>query len=240
MTNNKNFFDESSSTYDEYSKPQQHASHVLIALIRPYLLKGVSILDCGCGTGVTTKIILNNLETASVYAIDLSEPSLHAFQKKKYTQDVFYCAANILYPPFKPNSFDLIIANLSLHWTMNLEYAISALCTVLRHGGWLAFSLPLIGNFPELRPEHRMKCHKQGEIENISYRQSLALVNQHQERYKIHFESYKDALLSLKKTGVNQGWQRNRLHKKKAKYFFIENAPPTLTYHFGYFILRKT
>ena len=53
--------------------------------------------------------------------------------------------------PFGPNSFDLIVANLSLHWVNDLPGALIQLRLALRPGGLLLASFPALGTLGTLR-----------------------------------------------------------------------------------------
>jgi SAM-dependent methyltransferase len=53
--------------------------------------------------------------------------------------------------PFGPDSFDLVVANLSLHWVNDLPGALIQLRRALRPDGLLLASLPLLGTLDELR-----------------------------------------------------------------------------------------
>jgi SAM-dependent methyltransferase len=53
--------------------------------------------------------------------------------------------------PFAPASFDLIVANLSLHWVNDLPGALIQLRQALRPDGLLLASLPALGTLAELR-----------------------------------------------------------------------------------------
>jgi NADH dehydrogenase [ubiquinone] 1 alpha subcomplex assembly factor 5 len=53
--------------------------------------------------------------------------------------------------PFAPASFDLIVANLSLHWINDLPGALLQLRRTLKPDGLLLASLPVLGTLSELR-----------------------------------------------------------------------------------------
>ena len=55
------------------------------------------------------------------------------------------------YLPFAPATFDLIIANLSLHWVNDLPGALIQLRRVLRPDGLFLASMPVLGTLQELR-----------------------------------------------------------------------------------------
>jgi NADH dehydrogenase [ubiquinone] 1 alpha subcomplex assembly factor 5 len=60
-------------------------------------------------------------------------------------------AADEEFLPFAPASFDLVVANLSLHWVNDLPGALIQLRRVLRPDGLLLASVPALGTLAELR-----------------------------------------------------------------------------------------
>ncbi len=60
-------------------------------------------------------------------------------------------AADEEFLPFAPHSFDLVVANLSLHWVNDLPGALIQLRHALRPDGLLLASLPALGTLAELR-----------------------------------------------------------------------------------------
>ena len=60
-------------------------------------------------------------------------------------------AADAEWLPFGPNSFDLVVANLSLHWINDLPGALIQLRLALRPDGLLLASVPALGTLDELR-----------------------------------------------------------------------------------------
>ncbi len=53
--------------------------------------------------------------------------------------------------PFGPDSFDLVVANLSLHWVNDLPGALIQIRRAMKPDGLLLASLPLLGTLDELR-----------------------------------------------------------------------------------------
>lgn len=66
-------------------------------------------------------------------------------------RDVSAVAGDAEFLPFAPESFDLVVANLSLHWADDLLGALIQLRQALRPDGLLLASLPALGTLGELR-----------------------------------------------------------------------------------------
>jgi len=60
-------------------------------------------------------------------------------------------AADAEFLPFAPASFDLVVANLSLHWVNDLPGALIQIRQALRPEGLFLASLPVLGTLAELR-----------------------------------------------------------------------------------------
>jgi NADH dehydrogenase [ubiquinone] 1 alpha subcomplex assembly factor 5 len=98
-------------------------------------------LDVG-GRGVVTPML--RARGMRVISCDLS-PSMAA------RNDGLRVAADEESLPFATASFDLIVANLSLHWINDLPGALLQLRQALRPDGLLLASLPALGTLAELR-----------------------------------------------------------------------------------------
>ncbi len=101
-----------------------------------------SALDVG-GRGVVAPL-LRARGIASVVACDLS-PAMAARSAP------LAVGADEEHLPFAPASFDLVVANLALHWVNDLPGCLIQLRQALRPDGLLLASLPALGTLAELR-----------------------------------------------------------------------------------------
>jgi SAM-dependent methyltransferase len=100
-----------------------------------------SALDIG-GRGVVAPLL--RARGIATLACDLS-PRMAALA------GVPAAAADEEYLPFAPASFDLVVANLSLHWVNDLPGCLIQIRQALRPDGLLLASLPALGTLAELR-----------------------------------------------------------------------------------------
>jgi malonyl-CoA O-methyltransferase len=110
------------------------------------------ILDLGCGTGCCLALLHTRYPSAHIIGIDWSYPVL---LKAKTTiqanlMQIDYVQGDIQLLPFKPRSFDLICANLSLLWINDLPHLMDQLKKHLKSGGLLLFTGFGIDTFKEL------------------------------------------------------------------------------------------
>lgn len=139
-------YDRVASSYDQ---PQHqvfygHLAEKLCILAKKHV-QPRSILDLGCGTGISTREIVKHFPKAEVTALDRSLSMLALAQKKEELKASSFCHGRSRDLTHLNKRFDLIIANMSFHW-LSLEDRL-ALRDALREKGLLAVSFPLITSF---------------------------------------------------------------------------------------------
>jgi len=122
-----------SERYDKH-RPHVHRDIIkkLLALTSQSNTKFQHVLDVACGTGHSTRPLLNYAEKVS--AIDVS-PAMLDIAKENDPQSSYYLSpAEDL--PFENNSLDAIFVCMALHW-FDQEKFISEVSRTLKTGGWL-------------------------------------------------------------------------------------------------------
>ncbi len=106
-------------------------------------VKGKTVLDAGCGTGIFSIIFARN-GAQKVTGIDISPGSLQTAQglKKRFgLSNVEFLNLDMLTLPFADRSFDIVWAWGTVHHTTNPLQAIAELTRVLRNGGSLLLAV---------------------------------------------------------------------------------------------------
>lgn len=99
-------------------------------------LEGKQVLECGCGAGRFTEILL--AQGASVTAVDLTDAIEAAYTNcGDAGLPCRFAQADILHLPFEPQQFDLVICIGVLQHTPDPELAIRKLWNQVRAGGHL-------------------------------------------------------------------------------------------------------
>jgi malonyl-CoA O-methyltransferase len=129
------------SSYDEASVLHKEINTRLLGRLDLVKLKPQSILDAGCGTGSASAELLKRYRGTRVTALDLSEAMLaQAARKQKLFRKFQRVCGDLADLPLAGDSQDLVISNLALHWSGNLDQVMSEFARVLRPDGLLSFS----------------------------------------------------------------------------------------------------
>jgi len=97
------------------------------------------ILDAGTGLGREVIRCAQANPNALIFGIDLSESVISAARNSADFIRTAILQADLLAPPFAPNSFDLILAEGVLHHTPDTRSALISLVKLLEPGGEIAF-----------------------------------------------------------------------------------------------------
>jgi len=140
-------------------------------------------------------------------------------------------------------SIDLAFSNMSFQWGISLAQILKMIYEALKMKGLLVFSLPLENNFPEMRREHKNNFRSKDEIEALLKKRGFEILSTHSECCVESFGSPLMCLRSLKKTGATvllNAHSQRAYPSKKGETIFVEPLNRTLTYHVGFFVVRKT
>jgi NADH dehydrogenase [ubiquinone] 1 alpha subcomplex assembly factor 5 len=133
--------DRAARTVDSVADVLRDAAGRLLDRLEDMTQRFTQALDVG-GRGVVAPLL--RAGGIEVVSCDLS-PAMAALNGGAAV------AADEEFLPFGPDSFDLVVASLSLHWVNDLPGALIQLRRSLRSGGLLLASLPALGTLAELR-----------------------------------------------------------------------------------------
>ena len=123
----------------EYEETEKHWG----IFFTPEEVKGRSVLDSGCGTGIFS-IIFANHGAAKVTGIDISEGSLGtalSLKEKFHLDNAEFKQQDMLELPFADASYDIVWAWGTVHHTTDPFRAIDQLIRVLKPGGSLLLAV---------------------------------------------------------------------------------------------------
>lgn len=235
----KKHFNKASHTYDQHAVLQKYVGEKLLALIKANNFLHHHIIDIGCGTGLMTQEIATQLSYQTFHAIDIAENLLAVAKEKLKHHPIQFFESN--FDTFESHmQYDLIFANMSLHWSDNIIVTIQRLLNKLKKNGKLVFSIPLTDTFIELKTYLRLR-----QFNDIQQILDVFRVSLHfSEKITYSFSSLREALHSIKKTGANH--VNNRLPGLQCNPFLKKlllnptHDSTTLTYHIGYFVVESS
>ncbi len=142
------------ATYDRVSNPQARwGASVLDRLV---LTGRETVLDCGCGTGRVTEMLLARLPHGRVLALDASRAMLDEARRHLAGagERVAFVEADLLelepaaLAPYAP--VDAVLSTATFHWVMDHDRLFRNLAAVLRSGGQLVAQCGGEGNIARL------------------------------------------------------------------------------------------
>ena len=197
----KNKFEKSFKLYNKNAVVQSIMADRLVNEILNIKNYYENILELGCGSGLLTDKMAQNINFKNYFANDLSEKSKF-YVNKIIPNSVFYCGnAQKIKPSRK---MDLIISNAVFQWFTNLEKVTSNYKDILNPEGILAFSTFAPGNFKEIKDLTGLSLDYKSltEIKQILNKNFKIL---HCEEFTqiLEFSTPLELLAHIKNTGVN-------------------------------------
>lgn len=115
---------------------EQPALHPML----PSSLKGIRILDIGCGFGDFARKAIS-LGARSVTAIDVSDSMLQEAVRRTRSSDVHYLRMSIEEMDLGEQTFELAVSSLALHYVQDYPAALERISNALEPNGNFIFSV---------------------------------------------------------------------------------------------------
>lgn len=236
-------FNKAAATYTEHSQVQLQTCSALIELLGPNLFHDQNIVDFACGTGTSTKKLIDTYGRQNrYYAIDFAEQAVSVANSQLAAFSVNFIIGNYNTRYFLPGTLDLAFSNLGFNWSENLKETFKIMQKQLKQGGILAFSVPIDGNFKQLKKEFRNHFYRSEEILTLLQDSGFSLNKFHTLTYDMLYKNAFSALKSLKYTGTNANLYnpvKGLLSVRKLNQMFEDSEQILLTYKMGLFVATK-
>lgn len=185
--------------YDENAFVQRITAEKLVSSLSQK--KFDKILEIGCGTGILTKQIEQNLVFQKYFANDIVEKSKN-YIDGIISKNTFVCgnAQKIKLP----HKVDLIISNAVFQWFENLDKVLEYYSSLLKIDGIIAFSTFSPENFLEIREVTGLTLNYKNidELKEI-VEKNFEIIHIEKFNYKMNFSTPLQILAHMKNTGVN-------------------------------------
>ena len=133
----KKQFEKSFETYNQNAIVQKIMAEKLVSELIKIKKDFKNVLELGCGSGLLTSEIANNINYENYFANDLVSKS-EKYIKKIIPEGIFYHGDARKINPSK--KMDLIISNAMFQWFENIEKTSELFKQFLNKGGILAFT----------------------------------------------------------------------------------------------------
>ncbi len=237
----KNAFNKAAQHYDTSCQLQLKTGEVLIDLLKNHCINSHTILDAGCGTGIVTQKLASAFHYNTFYAIDLADQLLAKAKEKLNGLNIHVEPIDYNHVDRIPILFDMIYANLSFHWSSDFDKTLSSMRDKLKENGVLAFSVPLDGTFQEIKDYFSInKFHGLPFIEKQLANAEFAIIHAESQTITFEFDHVLQAIKSIKSVGAHYVANRNKFCFTKLRKYLQNTEPFKLSYHIGYFIIKKS
>ena len=238
----KKNFNNAAKTYDQHCQVQNKICANSLQLLTKYYKKFSTVADFACGSGESTKQIINTINYKTCYAIDFAE-NLLATAKNKLPSTINFIPADFDTKIFNDNYLDLIFCNMGLQWAENLAHNLNLFYKYLKQDGVILFSLPLHNNFPEIKNNYTLKTLKHENILKALDKTNFKIIEYLQITHTESFNNHFAILKSLKYVGAtyynnNDKLQQISLTRKHLQEIFVDSNTQQLTYNICIYLAK--
>jgi len=255
--------------YDDYTSYHNITLDMISESINKFYKKErfIEILDIGCGTAQSYDVLKKNLNKSNFryFGLDIAIGLLNKAKSRIHKtdgnkEDVFLIHGDAEFLPLKPNKFDVIFSNITLHWLNDIDNFLLRCKDSLKKDGIMIFAFLISGTLKELKEsfkysinsteiENGLKFHEFPEIE--IYKEKIDVLKLRLDccniiEYKETAESSLNLLKRINFIGAKNTFNNNfkigllrKVLKNYDKNYRDENNMVYCTYKIAYLIISK-
>lgn len=130
MKNSKKYWNLLAKQYDkQVNKKYAETYRSTIELTKKYMNPSSSVLDVGCGTGITTIALAAGVK--EIHAIDASDKMIEVAKSKLPEGNIAFDVMDLFHPKLNGRQFDVVMAFNVLHFLNDPELALSRIWEML-------------------------------------------------------------------------------------------------------------
>jgi len=140
------FWDKTTNIYDQVEKKDEQTYLKMIEKTRKYIKVSDVVLDYGCGTGLVSNEIAENVKV--IHAIDISSRMIEIAKNKAdgcKIENIDYTKSTIFDERYKKGSFDVILVFYMLHLLEDPHKVMQRINELLKQGGLIISATPCLG-----------------------------------------------------------------------------------------------
>lgn len=236
---------------------QQPLDDSVVGLLDSKKLKSNTLLDLGCGTGLSAQQLINQFPGWRYMGLDIAQGMVRFAKQRHSLQNSYWFCGDAERLPFSENSFQFIYSGFALQWCLDFTQALQEIHRTLQIHGLFAFSVPLLGTLNEIQQAwknvdtfvHVNEFHGHDNIEKWLMEQGFTVLHASQNTMIEYFDSFRDVACSLKCIGAhnmnkarsNTLMGRDKLRRLVEGYevFRGDNEKLPLTYQVGLYVAQK-
>ena len=253
MTMDKNLimsrFSKSAQSYNDGAEAQQKVARRMIDLLSPYVENSVKrVVEIGCGTGIYSRLLIESFSPQHFTINDICE-EMEQHCADILTQKNHSFIACDAEQWELPQQIDLLTSCSTFQWFRHLNVFFQKAYTALNNNGVFAFSIFGKENLREISSltGHSLRYFTLSELSEMLSKIGFSILCAEEEKIVLTFNTPKDVLFHMKRTGVNgiaqQKWTKSTLQRFSENYisdFSVDSGKISLTYHPMYFICRRS
>ncbi len=146
MDKSEKFWDKMANNYDYEEKKDEQIYLKIIDKTKKYLKTSDIVLDYGCGTGLISNEIADNVKV--IHAIDISSKMIENAKGKadgRKIENIYFAHTTIFDERYKRGSFDVILVFYILHLLEDTPKVMQRINELLRPGGLIISTTPCMG-----------------------------------------------------------------------------------------------
>ena len=237
-------FEKALNSYDVYASIQKYMASELVAKIKELgFVKAEKIYEIGAGTGLLTKIIVDELSFTEIVCNDLSRHFYGHIEPLVKNCIFLECDGEDVEKT--PQGTDMIIANAVFQWFEDLPAYLNKVAPKIKEKGVVAFSTFGTSQYLEIRTltGNCLKYFSKDELED-KIRENWEILHFSQWNETLKFKTLKGVLKHINSTGVSGTKGADFSFdfgdfQRKYKESFFDGDYYTLTYNPQLWVIRR-